>query len=230
MTVARGVEKSALRTPRAAAYAGGIFALLLIGSLVTIHFALPAKPGDNAELVLTSPEREFLLVGLGLIPFAGVAFLWFIGVLRDRIGEREDKFFATVFLGSGLLFVAVLLVAEALCTAMIMSVHPSRGAGVVITPAWWELSRNLTGQLLQAALQMAGVFTTATSTLLLRTGAAPRWLGWTGTVLSVILIVGVFFSAWPGLLFPIWILALSISGLVEIRRSGTAMKIAGRSA
>jgi hypothetical protein len=224
MTV-KGVEKSALRTPRSAAYAGGIFALLMILSLLTIHFALPAKPADNADRLLTSPERQFLLVGLGLVPFAGVAFLWFIGVLRDRIGEREDKFFATVFLGSGVLFVAVLLVAEALTTAMVLSVNPSGQSGAVITPVWWEFTRNLSGQLLQAALQMAGVFTTATSTLLLRTGAAPRWLAWTGAVLSVILILGVFFSAWPGLLFPIWILALSISVLIEVQRSGTAIEI-----
>ena len=47
-------------------------------------------------------------MGLYLVPFAGIAFLWFIGVVRDRIGEREDKFFATVFFGSGLLFVAML--------------------------------------------------------------------------------------------------------------------------
>ena len=230
MTVSPGVERSALRTPRSAAYAGGIFALLLIASLLTIRFALPAKPADNADRLLTSPEREFLLVGLGLVPFAAVAFLWFIGVLRDRIGEREDKFFATVFLGSGLLFVAILLVAEALCTAMVLSVRPSRQSGAVITPAGWELSRNLTTQLLQAALQMAGVFTTATSTLLLRTGAAPRWLAWAGTVLSVILILGAFFSGWTGLRFPLWILALSITILIEVRRSGTAIEISTESA
>lgn len=33
---------------------------------------------------------------------AGIAFLWFIGVIRDRSGAHEDRFFATVFLGSGL--------------------------------------------------------------------------------------------------------------------------------
>jgi hypothetical protein len=37
------------------------------------------------------------------VPFAGIAFLWFIGMLRDRLGEFEDRFFATVFFGSGLL-------------------------------------------------------------------------------------------------------------------------------
>jgi hypothetical protein len=118
LTVKANLDAAALRSPRSAAYAGGVFALLLIGSLVTIHFALPKKPSDSADLLLTSPERQFLLIGLSLIPFAGVAFLWFVGVLRERIGDREDKFFATVFLGSGLLFVAVLLVAEALTAAM----------------------------------------------------------------------------------------------------------------
>jgi len=180
---------------------------------------MPKKPSDSPDLLLTSPERQFLLIGLSLIPFAAVAFLWFIGVLRERVGDREDKFFATVFLGSGLLFVGVLLVAEALTTAMVLSVHPSSQAGVVITPAWWELSRNLSSQLLDAGLQMAGVFTTATSTLFLRTGAAPRWLALVGVVLSVILFVGVFFAQWTGLLFPLWILVLSISVLREIRRT-----------
>ena len=54
-----------------------------------------------------------------MVPFAGIAFLWFIGVVRDRIGEREDKFFATVFLGSGLLFVAMLFAAAAVLGGLI---------------------------------------------------------------------------------------------------------------
>ena len=47
-------------------------------------------------------------LGLNPVPFAGIAFLWFIGVLRDRLGEFEDRFFSTVFLGSGFLFLAML--------------------------------------------------------------------------------------------------------------------------
>jgi hypothetical protein len=187
--------------------------VLLITALLTIHFSLPKRLSDNTDLVLSSSKRRLVVVGLALIPFAGVAFLWFIGVLRERIGDREDKFFATVFLGSGLLFVAILLVAEALTSAMVLSVHPAPGTGAVLTPVWWDVSRNLTNQLLQASLQMAGVFTTATATLLLRTDSAPRWLALSGGVLSVLLIVGVFFSKWTGLLFPVWILALSVDAL-----------------
>ena len=40
-----------------------------------------------------------MILALNLVPLSGIAFLWFIGVVRDRIGEREDRFFATVFLG-----------------------------------------------------------------------------------------------------------------------------------
>ena len=60
-----------------------------------------------------------MAVALNLIPFAGIAFLWFVGVVRDRVGEREDRFFATVFLGSGLLFVAMLFVGAAVAGGLI---------------------------------------------------------------------------------------------------------------
>jgi len=42
-----------------------------------------------------------------LAPLAGITFLWFIAVVRDRMGQQEDRFFASVFLGSGLLFIAM---------------------------------------------------------------------------------------------------------------------------
>ena len=103
------------------------------------------------------------MVGLSLIRFAGIAFPPVHRRTSASSGDREDRFFASVFLGSGLLFVGVLLVAEALTAAMVLSVHPSAQTGVAITPAWWGFSRNLTAELVEAGLQMAGVFTTATT-------------------------------------------------------------------
>ena len=58
-------------------------------------------------------------MALNLLPFAAIAFLWFIGVVRDRIGEGEDRLFATVFLGSGLLFIAMMLSAAALAGGLL---------------------------------------------------------------------------------------------------------------
>jgi hypothetical protein len=223
MTSPMGLEQSALRTPRSAAFAGMIFALLTLASLVTVHFALPHAPADSAELLTTSPKRDLLLIGLSLIPFAAVAFLWFVGVVRDRVGEREDRFFSTVFLGSGLLFVAVLLVGEAVAAGMIMNLEPKDAAAAA--PVWWDATRNISNELLEAALQMAGVFTTATATLLWRTRAAPRWLTLSGTVLSVLLIFALYLTQWIGLLFPVWIFALSLYILVVARRDPERLAI-----
>src|SRR4051794_13444299 len=97
-----------LAPPRAAALAGVIFSALMSVSLVIIRLAVPDYRTDPGEW-LTDPFRQNAVrLALQLFPFAGVAFLWFIGVLRNQLGEFEDQFFATVFLGSGLLFVASL--------------------------------------------------------------------------------------------------------------------------
>ena len=110
---------SSLRTPRAAAVAGIVFSVLMITALVLLRISAPAHPGAGGQWLTDSGRRAAVAVALNLVPFAGIAFLWFIGVLRDRIGEREDRFFATVFLGSGLLFVAMIFVAAAVAGAVI---------------------------------------------------------------------------------------------------------------
>jgi hypothetical protein len=99
--------RAELKAPRAGAIAGIVFSILLIISLVIFRLSIPANP-DDAGKWLPSSGRSIRLA-LNLLPFAGIAFLWFIGVLRDRMGELEDRFFATVFLGSGLLFLTMLL-------------------------------------------------------------------------------------------------------------------------
>jgi hypothetical protein len=71
---------------------------------------VPARPSDAGEWLTIRSRREQVEFALGLLLFAGIAFLWFIGVIRDRLGDREDRFFATIFLGSGLLFSVYILV------------------------------------------------------------------------------------------------------------------------
>ncbi|MGH7122085.1 MAG: hypothetical protein ACREFP_24340, partial [Acetobacteraceae bacterium] len=93
--------REGLRTPRAAALAGILFSLLLMLSLLLLRLSVPADPHEAGTWLQTSVQR--VSIALNLVPFAGVAFMWFLGVLRDRLGAREDRFFATVFLGSGLM-------------------------------------------------------------------------------------------------------------------------------
>src|SRR4029077_3066931 len=100
-----------LKTPRAAALAGILFSVLLITGLLLFRLSVPADPLEAGAWLKTSSNRVGL--ALNLVRFAGIAFRWFIGVLRDRLGKLEDRFFATVFLGSGLLFLAMLFASAA---------------------------------------------------------------------------------------------------------------------
>ncbi len=206
---------SPLRTPRAAAVAGIIFSVLLISALVLLDISVPAHPGDTGTWLTDSGRRTAVAVALNLVPFAGIAFLWFIGVLRDRIGEREDRFFATVFLGSGLLFVAMMFVAAAVGGGLIAGISSApAGAGTL------ALGRNVTSILLNVyAMRMAAVFTLTAVTIARRTAIVSRWLTVAGLVTALVLLVGVGISAWVELLFPAWILALSADVLLAGRKA-----------
>ncbi len=89
-------------------------------AVILIHVAVPADSREAGDWVLDDSKRRLVAIALNLLPFAGIAFLWFIGVVRDRLGEGEDRFFATVFLGSGLLFVAMLFVSGADASALLV--------------------------------------------------------------------------------------------------------------
>ena len=113
------LARSKLTTPRAAAVAGILFAVLLITSLMLIRLAIPADPREAGQWLAGNVSP--IELALTLLPFAGIAFLWFIGVVRDRLGEYEDRLFATVFLGSGLLFLAMLFASAALAGGILIA-------------------------------------------------------------------------------------------------------------
>jgi hypothetical protein len=205
---------SPLRTPRAAALAGIIFALLTMASLVLLRLSTPSDAAAVGSWLGDSARRTAVSVGLNLIPFAGIAFLWFTGVLRDRIGAREDRFFGTVFLGSALLFVGMFFTAAALAGGLIAAAaaRAAPGSGTL------ELGRNATSILLNVyAIRMAAVFTLTTVAIARRTEILARWLWAAGLVTALVLFVGVGISPWVELLFPAWILALSLDILLRPR-------------
>jgi hypothetical protein len=208
------VASTSLRTPRAAAVAGIAFAVLTIASLVLLRVSTPADPADAGQWLGDSGRRAAVAIGLNLVPFAGIAFLWFIGVLRDRIGGHEDRFFATVFLGSGLLFVAMFFAAAAIAGGLIAAAASHR-AGLPGSDTL-ALGRNATSILLNVyAIRMAAVFTLTTVTIARRTQIVSRWLWASGLVTALVLLVGVGISPWVELLFPAWILALSVHILLS---------------
>ena len=208
--------RRSLRTPRAAGIAGVLFALLLTAALVLVRVAAPAGPGDAAAVLADPGKRRLVILALNLVPFAGIAFLWFIAVVRDRIGQREDRFFATVFLGSGLLFVAMLFVASAVTAGFLADAAARPGAPGEVS----GVGRRVGAVVLHVyAMRMAAVFTISTATIGLRTGFIPRWLGFSGYAIALVLLLAIDVTPWVELLFPIWILLLSIDTLAESLRA-----------
>jgi len=213
-----GSVARAIRTPRAAALAGIAFSLLFALALVLVRTAVPADPDDAEQWLSDGSRHDAVLLGLGLVPFAGIAFLWFVGVVRDRIGEAEDRFFATAFLGSGLLFVGMIFAASAVAGGLIAAAE--QNADRLLSSGAWELGHETTYELMVVyAMRMAAVCVLAISTILLRTRLAPRWLVASGYAIAVVLLLTVGSFAWVELLFPAWILALSVYVLVTSLRS-----------
>jgi hypothetical protein len=203
---------SPLRTPRAAAVAGIIFSVFLIFALVLLRVSVPAHPAVPGAWLTDSGRRAAVTIGLNLIPFAGIAFLWFVGVVRDRIGDREDRFFSTVLLGSGLLFVGMLFVGAAVAGGLIAGATSSGRPGADTL----ALGRHVTTILLNVySMRMAAVFTLTGVTIARHTQIVSRWLTIAGLVIALVLLVASGIVAWVELLFPAWILALSLDILIR---------------
>ena len=201
-----------MRTPRAAAIAGIVFSLLFIASLLLVWISIPANPlGPVTEVIKHLKTISF---SLNLMPFAGIAFLWFIAVVRDRLGEREDRFFATVFLGSGLLFIAMVFSAAAIAGG-ILTVLGS-GSKDLLQSGAYALARAEVATIMHIyAMKMAGVFMITTSTISLRTRVYPRWMAALGFVLALVLLLSVGTIEWIPLVFPLWVLLISAYILSE---------------
>ncbi len=201
-----------LRAPRAAAIAGILFAVLLITSFLLLRRSIPADPLEAGAWLETNANS--VTMALNLLPFAGIAFLWFIGVLRDRLGEREDRFFATVFLGSGLLFLAMLFMSAAMVGGLIIAYTADPGR--IVGSTTFTSARAIAYEVMNIyAIKMAGVFMIATSTLALRTGFLARWIAWLGYAVALLLLFSSRYIEGILLVFPLWVLLISLYILID---------------
>jgi hypothetical protein len=187
-----------------------VFALLLTSAVLLIQWAMP-RDGDPSEWLTQDSRRRAVALAMNLIPYAGIAFLWFIGVIRSRLGDQEDKLFATAFLGSGLLFVAMLFTAAAVAGALL----DLYGGTQSVPPDDARLTSAIVGALLATfGIRMAAVFTLVVTNLGRRTGIVPAWLVVVGYATAVVLLFAPPRTVWATLLFPAWVLLLSINILV----------------
>ena len=207
------LTRAHLKTPKAAAIAGIVFSLLLVLILWLLRTSIPADPLEPGAWLAT--DTTAIKVALNLVPFAGVAFLWFIGVLRDRLGQLEDRFFASVFFGSALLFLAMLFAAAAVIGAVMLIASISE-PNELISSATFRFARAVSYIIMNVyAIKMAAVFMISTSTVVIRTGIAPRWIAFLGFLLAAILLIGSSFISWSIAVFPSWVFLISVYILID---------------
>ena len=198
---------AALKAPRAAAVAGILFSLLLIVSVMLVRVSVPADPREAGTWLTT--RAPTVALAMNLVPLSGIAFLWFIGVLRDRLGAHEDRLFATVFLGSGLLFLAMLFLSAATAGGILLlhAADPQRFVG----SQTFAFARLVVYEIVNIyALKMAAVFMMVVSTLALRTRFLARWVAFLGYAIALALIFNSRYVEWMLLSFPLWVLLVSL--------------------
>jgi hypothetical protein len=201
------VMRAQLRTPKAAAFAGLLFSVLLITVFWLVRSSVPADPQEPGSWLNTSSGR--MLLALNLVPFAGIAFLWFIGVLRDRLGQLEDRFFATVFFGSGLLFLGMLFAASAMVGGILIA-FAARPQELIGSAAFHFARAAAYAMINVYMVKMACVFMISTSTTAIYTGLVPRWLAILGASLALLLLFGSYYIPWSFVVFPFWVFLISI--------------------
>lgn len=210
---------SEVRSVESAAIAGVAYSVLTVLALVLLR-RFPDLDLSNEELTAwfdKGSHQGELILGLNLAAVGSIAFLWFVAVIRRRLGDREDRFFATVFLGSAIVYVAVWLVGAALLAAPAVALSADETASVSAETA--SLSQGFAAALmLVIGPRIQAVFLFSTSTLIRRTSRLPNWLAYLGYAAGVILFTVPLVSDPVGIGLPLWVLIVSVTLLVE--RSG----------
>jgi hypothetical protein len=214
--------RQAIRTPRAAAVAGIIFSVLFTISIVLIRLALPEDLRGTDVAAWLQSNTSSLSLALTLVPFAGIAFLWFVGVVRSRLGDMEDQFFSTVFFGSGLLFLAMMFASAAIAGGILSSY--ALEANTLVKSGVATFGRALMYSVINIyGVRMAGVFMVSLATIWLRTRVMPRVFVFLTYALALVLLVSSNLSLWLVLVFPVWVFVISFFILITSLRGGLAV-------
>jgi hypothetical protein len=119
-----------------------------------------------------------------------------------------------VFLGSGLLFLAMMFISMSVAAGLLHSdtviVEPSAHAEMVDFGKMVVLSASKS-----YATRMAAVFMISLATIWLRTGLMPRWLVGLSYLAAITLLVLSDVTMWATMAFPVWVLV--VSGLLLFR-------------
>lgn len=181
------------------------------------HWLASSAPGaqatdaEIANFYASDDRRRLNLAGLYIMPFAGVAFIWFIVCVRMWVGfhrPREDALYSNVQLVCGILYVGLFFAAGAAGSAVGASVE------FVDAPVDPSVARQFpqfgNALLFVFAMRMAAMFVITASTILRRANAAPTWFVYSGFATGLFLFLSASFNRALILVFPIWLLLFCV--------------------
>ncbi len=144
-----------------------------------------------------------------------------MGVVRDHLGRLEDQFFSTVFVGSGLLYLGLTFVSAAVAGSLLASY--AKGPGSLVENGVYAFGRMVVFEASNiCALRMSGVFMISLATIWLQTATMSRWLAYFTYALALVLLVSISLSVWFTLVFPAWVLVISVYMLIGDMRKRSA--------
>lgn len=203
------------RSLEAAAVAGMAYSVLAVAGMVLLS-RFPDLDMSDEEMTLwfeDAGRRAEVILGLNLVSISAIAFLWFVAVIRRRLGDREDRFFGTVFFGASIAYVGVWLVAAAVMAGPVIVLSAFDNAS--ISSESESLAVGIGAALvLVIAPRLQAVFVITVSNVILRSGFLPRWLAFVGLATGFVMMVIPFISQPLGLAFPAWVMLVSVVILV----------------
>jgi hypothetical protein len=214
---ARTLRKAAFLT----AGVGVVHAVLFLVAFWLLS-DLPGPNASNEEIEAfysSDSSRRPVVVGLYLMPFAAIAFVWFIVAVRMWISgqvRRENVLLSNVQLVAGILYVALFCGGAAASSVLAASVEFSDGPiDPVVAHQFPQFGSAL---LFVFAVRMAAMFVFTTTNITKAAGLLPRWFVWAGYLVGAFLLLSATFNSTLVLVFPIWLLVLCAILLTRARR------------
>jgi hypothetical protein len=210
---ARPVVQAGSRSIEAAALVGiGHAVLAGAAGWLFRRAPTPHSSGAAAWYVDASNQRSIILA-VNLMTIGGIAFIWFVAVLRRRVGDRENRFFGTVFYGSGLLVVASWLVGAMLFSVPALSAYLYGVAPHDADIASFRAAAVVTTSMI--ATRLEAVFIISTTTVLRLSGSFPRWVIILGYTVGAVLLLVPLPNELLTLVFPAWVVVRCLGMLVK---------------
>lgn len=210
------------RSARFTSIAGVTYSILfLVSYLIMLRAPGPDSSDSEYQAFYSSSDRQSVnFVALYLLPFAGIAFLWFIVTVRSWIQMRAVKpinlLFSNVQFVSGVVFLTLLFSSAAALSIGAVAFDMASNGGST------ELAREfpLFGSSLFFifATRMGAMFVFTTTKVCGDAGIIPHWFTIVGIVVGVVMLLTSSFDRWMIVVFPLWVLMLCLLVQLHVRR------------